>query len=444
MDPDGLAFAGVAGQYFRSRDGGTTWQPFEPAPGQRVQEVAFSPADASDGALFAALVSGDFPDLALDAPVDQPAIDHEASLGLQVSYDGGDSWTGRAAGLALDGSPYRHVFDFVLSPTFAVDGTLFAFAWGPRELGPLSPSESARVRQMTGALFRSQDGGLTWEAMRVVPPSSSRHYFHVALSPHFATDGTAVLADSSRWLSPASAGCEVLRSTDGGTSWQQIKARGSYEGCSDVQAFVAAGRVFLSYASNGRWATAPADEWPPPMEPALGDSLISSSSPVVAAPAAETAFLGAPSGGIWALGPPRTATPGRVACPSAPVLGFGRIWNGQPHVQSALGCPLEPERPLRVRVRRYEQPGLGQYADYWPEDNSTMYFRVITPPAGATTWGAIPKEQRPWLVAPDWAASAVLQRFEGGTMLFLVEPDGTRTIQVFGASGSWWQFPDPL
>ena len=144
------------------------------------------------------------------------------------------------------------------------------------------------------------------------------------------------------------------------------------------------------------------------------------------------------------LGSALPATRGRVPCASAPVLGFGRIWNGEPAVQAALGCPLEPERPVRVRVRRYEQPGLGHSADDWPEDASLMYCQVTTPPDGAPAWGALPRDQRPWLVARDQIGKGVLKRFESGSMLFLVESDCTRTIQLVGAGGAWWQSPDLL
>ena len=69
---------------------------------------------------------------------------------------------------------------------------------------------------------------------------------------------------------------------------------------------------------------------------------------------------------------------------------------------------------------------------------------MTTPPDGAPAWGALPKDQRPWLVARDQIGKGVRQRFESGSMLFLVESDCTRTIQLVGAGGAWWQSPDLL
>src|SRR5205085_923548 len=74
-----------------------------------------------------------------------------------------------------------------------------------------------RVFAVGQAVFRSADGGATWQAAALPPsdavrPPGSPDGAVLALSPDFAADGTLLLIDGGR----------LVRSRDAGQSWQAL------------------------------------------------------------------------------------------------------------------------------------------------------------------------------------------------------------------------------
>lgn len=157
----------------RSTDNGASWQAVWESTA--VQDLAVSPAYASDGTLF--LAGADF---------SQPQV--------YRSTDRGDTWL-PTGGQPSDLDAYR----LAISPNYAVDHTLFVAGYGP--------------------LQRSTDGGASWQRRGAAGPNYS-----LAISPRFAADHTvwAMYREIEGSAMQPEAG--VIRSTDGGNTWSNVTA----------------------------------------------------------------------------------------------------------------------------------------------------------------------------------------------------------------------------
>ncbi|MCX6047233.1 MAG: hypothetical protein NT075_19175, partial [Chloroflexi bacterium] len=122
---------------------------------------------------------------------------------LYRSTDDGAHWQ-LLAGLPLNHVTALHV---ALSPDFAHDNTLFV--GGGNELGG--------SEQLAGGVFRSTDGGDTWEPMW--QGLHDLRVYDVALSPTFSRDQTVLAYAYTAQFSPFRQGKSIQRSTDGGLSW---------------------------------------------------------------------------------------------------------------------------------------------------------------------------------------------------------------------------------
>jgi photosystem II stability/assembly factor-like uncharacterized protein len=113
------------------------------------------------------------------------------------SADGGDTWVPSASGVP-ESYDVSHVY---VSPAFATDQAVYLTGFGP--------------------LVRSIDGGDTWAEVSIPWVDVARH---VAFSPQYSSDHT--LWVSYFWLEgsgdPEYPPNGVVRSTDGGTTWQPI------------------------------------------------------------------------------------------------------------------------------------------------------------------------------------------------------------------------------
>jgi len=165
---------------FRSTDGGAHWTALgeryaEEPEDRRLGTLALSPAYATDNMLWAGM-SG----LGRNA--------------LLASTDGGDTWqellSGEAEALAL-------------SPAFTEDGTAFAAFDGV-------------------GLLRTTDGGQTWQAANAGLLYENAAFTALALSPSFAQNRTLYALLS--WWEEGSERSRLYRSTDGGDSWQGLQA----------------------------------------------------------------------------------------------------------------------------------------------------------------------------------------------------------------------------
>ncbi len=389
---DRTLFVAAGQRILRSTDGGASWAHLRgglpPAPGlaQDTQiRLALSPAYAEDHTLFA---GGRL----------------RAGLGLGVwrSTDGGDTWQPASHGLR-----HLEVYDLVISPAFAADHTLFAYCFGGAG-GPF--------------LYRSQDGGASW-ALFATPP---------AVTP--SSPGQAPLPSPEELL-PAQALTRfkvgdwrrVLRSTDGGQTWQTVLSRADsgalVEGIVPSPRLASDRQVFALYEDLLYRSCDGGDTWQVADDDALvryDYRLAFTSLAVAEADGGQLAlFLGDYSGGVlrvdpaqvkWAARPRPTPTPtltptpaptatpappppdpiaaltataqspGSPACGDVPPLlraAYER-WQGR------LGCKTGPAEESHMIVQRFEH-GLmisllrGGVAD----------FRVLVDPAQGNGWHAM-------------------------------------------------------
>jgi photosystem II stability/assembly factor-like uncharacterized protein len=180
---DDTLFVSSVGGVFKSDDGSATWNPTGPGRSQVASGaetdpaplLAISPGFAADGTVFAG-----------------------TDAGLSVTRDGGDSWETVSAG------PVTATADIVavgVSPDYVADRTVLVSVRGD-------------------GLYRSTDGGVTFEAIapelteanRVISDYDNPTSSPIQFSSTFATDRTVF----------AYAGPEVLRSTDGGETWDVL------------------------------------------------------------------------------------------------------------------------------------------------------------------------------------------------------------------------------
>ncbi|MGA9348639.1 MAG: hypothetical protein WBW48_07525 [Anaerolineae bacterium] len=176
-DRDRTLFVLVENKLYKSEDGGGSWLLMDDGllSDQDVVSVAFSPDYASDQTLLAGLSTWNF------------------GGGVYRSTDGGQSWRLASRGL-------RDLQ--VQGGAFAADGTAFA-------------------RTTRHGLFKSTDGGSRWAAIEEpqIDRPTYRRATALAISPDYAADGTLFwsLDEMDRYL--------VLKSTDGGQSWEEVLGR---------------------------------------------------------------------------------------------------------------------------------------------------------------------------------------------------------------------------
>jgi photosystem II stability/assembly factor-like uncharacterized protein len=187
---DRTLYAGTVTGVYTSADGGSTWDATGPRMAAEPQRfgtdggalVAVSPAYRRDRTVFAGTDSG-----------------------LLVTRDAGRSWTEITAAPLTDGSQIEAV---AVSPDYQNDRTVLV---STRERG----------------LLRSSDGGMSFEPVgteliktnHLVADFSNPTSEPIQFSPTFATDRTVF----------AYAETDVVRSTDGGRSWQVLRLPSSHD-----------------------------------------------------------------------------------------------------------------------------------------------------------------------------------------------------------------------
>jgi hypothetical protein len=131
-----------------------SWQPVSGPTGGSVAALAMSPNYAHDHTVFAGI----------------------RDRGVYRTTDRGESW--QASGL-----PGQVVYDLAISPAYTIDRTVFALVgfW----------TDGFNV-------YRSNDGGATWQLPYVTPSSSGFSFVeHFSISPDFAHDHTLYVFGSS-------------------------------------------------------------------------------------------------------------------------------------------------------------------------------------------------------------------------------------------------------
>jgi photosystem II stability/assembly factor-like uncharacterized protein len=200
----------LAGRLFASADGGATWSRVSGGlPSDLlVNALAFSPDFVRDRVMFASLLS--------------PS---GSGGGIYISKDAGRSWRPVTQGLSD-----WIVSEIAVAPGFPFNGTVFALTW-------------------QSGLFRSTDGGVTWTRTGYqASPPVGMNTRTLVISPDFVNDNTLVVSTGEgtsisrdggeNWwalvenratslaLSPdrkflgSFNDVGVLRSDDGGTTWQ--------------------------------------------------------------------------------------------------------------------------------------------------------------------------------------------------------------------------------
>jgi hypothetical protein len=170
---------------YRSRDGGQQWArlstPTSTSANYAAVSLAFSPDFANDATLFLGAT-----------------LDTAHGAGVWRSTDGGDSWQA-----LWQGMHHLRVYQVAVSPSFAKDGTVAAYATYNR----LQPFEAGV------SIHRATDRGLSWslvmtasEASQLPPPSQL-----------LSIPAPPVLP----WRLPAF-GNELNYTTDGGASWRML------------------------------------------------------------------------------------------------------------------------------------------------------------------------------------------------------------------------------
>jgi photosystem II stability/assembly factor-like uncharacterized protein len=133
--------------------------------------------------------------------------------GIWRSTDGGETWAKSSEGIPE--KKEIDVYEIVFSPDFANDRTVFASVNKQRVM----------LKEAPGALFRSTDGGQTWQeiAMSGFPSRGVRpmqDLVSLSLSPDFTRDGT---------MFAIAATVGIYRSTDRGSTWEQLLAENATE-----------------------------------------------------------------------------------------------------------------------------------------------------------------------------------------------------------------------
>lgn len=161
-------------------------------------------------------------------------------------------------------------------------------------------------------------------------------------------------------------------------------------------------------------------------------------------------------------------TPTAVGCHVALTGGFGYLWRTNAAVRAALGCPLEPER-AGYSVEQLFERGLMYYREegglIWALNSGSGTWRAYgdlgpdhpepseAPPSGlirpvrgfGRVWQAFPavREALGWATTPEVGFTGVLQRFEGGTLLFAPAVNGQgKRVYVLYNNGAYAGFRD--
>lgn len=402
---------------YQTFDGGLTWAPYDPLPGQRITSITFSPDFAQDQTVFLTAVNA----------------------GLFASRDGGDHWASLWDDVEIDGDRYPDVSPVTISPTFAQDGTLFVSAGGPT----INAEQRSPPRHSLVALFVSRDRGASWSPVSRADAEASggtitSGSLRVVLSPAFAENGLALATVSFSGNTPASGGCALYRSVDWGATWRERHHSGQYSGCGPLR-FVGDATTAVWYFHQSGWSGT--RDGAVTIGYAVLPNIPAGSSvlprpPVVVADG--TAFF-AGAGGVIAIGPSARRTDGRLPCPFPEPGPFTAAWAAAERTRPQLGCPLGTPERVTVRERR-----LGPAFGFWPEDDDPQWLALGGfggPGAGRVNRPA--KADQPWDGPPDRVVEGEQLRYEGGQVLRLPDAAGRWSAYAVGAT-VWEQLPEAV
>lgn len=258
--PVGPAEAGL----FRSNDGGISWQIITPKaplagtlckeplpPNIQIWTLTISPDYGHDHTLFVGLSGcgllksvdsggvwtfanrglGDGGSAAIQSFAISPTFSTDHALiagtnfGLYTSVDGGDSWKRAVSYGSYQDERFwsENTWALAFSPAYAKDNTVFAVS--------------------LYGLYRSEDGGNSWQEADLGLPDLSRARGRLSVSPNFYQDRTAFLAYSG-FLTNV-----VYRTQDAGHSWQALETKQHPTGPFAI-AVTQTGRTLLTFGGR--------------------------------------------------------------------------------------------------------------------------------------------------------------------------------------------------
>jgi hypothetical protein len=448
---DGTLLATINGWPARSRNKGDTWQRLRgglPEFGEYRPTVAlaFSPAFADDGRLFAGIALGE-----------------THGEGVYCSEDGGDTWRVCSSGLG-DLRVYR-----VQPSPEAQDRTLLAYARTPQG----------------DALYRSTDEGEHWrlelrqtESGRPPLPSLGELFYRTEYEPQIQCDyqGTC------------------LRSDDGGQTWEAldttgaplesvVKAQFSPQYAQDGMIYILTDSDLFRYREQGQsWARCQAfDDGAPVfgergLERYLTDLAVAASGGsthdlLIGSGAGE--FYRIPNGDLECTPlsvaeRPRQPLPTPLPTPCSIVVDDRLVSDGPlagkygSQVLERIGCATAPAVVTGAAVQSFEGgtmlwredagliyvlPSVLQWASFEDTWESDQPEPDVQPPAGLYApvrgFGKLWREELEgqvsalgWATAPERGATLLVQRFAKGLLLYNAEED---QFWVLYEDGTWSQ-----
>jgi hypothetical protein len=343
--------------------------------------------------------------------------------------------------LQLEGEPYPVVQLVVISPTFATDRTLFAYAWTVEPNPDGTPVPGNRR-----ALFRSTDAGATWSPVGV-PPGRGRFAFpRLALSPRFADDGRGLLTVNYSSGSPSSSNCAALRTEDHGASWITIGTIGPAIGvsivCGDPHIWEVGEQLLLlrlqarlprSLDGGRTWIEGPSLS--------LSTYSLSQSTLLPSPNIARDGTVFRLGDGVLGLGPGLQATNSRLPCPVEPAAALVPWLQSNPQLLRSLGCPVGPLHAVRISTAPI-QGDLNRATGYFTEDDWPYWLEVYPEQAsGGRLALPRPRAIARWLSAPDVEVKdGASQAFDDGVVLWLPTSAGTGRLLVVG-NREWTEIP---
>ncbi|MEL4896989.1 WD40/YVTN/BNR-like repeat-containing protein [Crocosphaera sp. Alani8] len=239
-----LGVVTYVGNAYLSSDGGNTWEPankglepprfsrefnFTGQDPRRFFDIAFSPNYESDGKIFATVLWNNF----------------------LRSTNRGKNW--QIVGLpGAKGQPLRG-FSIVPSPNFAEDSTVYAATMyglimrstdGGQNFSIMSAVESHRINEPLAivispnfaadttlyasgvkGIYKTTDGGKTWQATTEKTPLENLYFLKLAISPNYESDRTVIVGTEKG----------VYRTKDAGETWVKL-TNTSYGDDEQVQA----------------------------------------------------------------------------------------------------------------------------------------------------------------------------------------------------------------
>ena len=198
-EPDVYYFGAVAGGVWKTTDGGANWTPlFDKESTSSIGAIGVAPSDhniiyagSGEAAIRGNITYGD---------------------GVYKSVDGGKTW--KNVGL----KDSRHIGALIVHPNNPdiVYVAALGHAFGP------NPERG---------IFRTTDGGKTWA--KVLSKDENTGGIDIVFDPHNPNTLFAALWQARRqpwFFSSGGPGSGLYRSTDGGTTWQQLQGNGLPEG----------------------------------------------------------------------------------------------------------------------------------------------------------------------------------------------------------------------